>query len=162
GTLWCAAIFLFMAVFFFASGGHIADIFKSIAVMSPFWLAGIGIFLAAWNMGKREAVIAVVGPTMMVLQTGLFGSKRREWARSEIRTVMVGASGMEVNDTPVLELQIQGQSEKLLGFLSGRDERELAWMATVLRHTLNASAPSATDAPVEPGAEPPDSNLARR
>src|SRR5262249_18518393 len=92
----------------------------------------------------------------------LFGSKRREWARSEIRTVMVGASGMEVNDTPVLELQIQGQSEKLLGFLSGRDERELAWMATVLRHTLNASAPSATDAPVEPGAEPPDSNLARR
>jgi hypothetical protein len=149
--VWWVAIFLFTALFAFAGGGHIADVFKSIAVMSPFWLAGAGMFLAAWNMGKREAVIAVVGPTMMVLQTGLFGSRRREWPQSEIRTVMLGPSGMEVNDKPVLELQIQGKSQKLLGLMSGRDERELAWMATVLRHALHPPAPSATDAPIEIG-----------
>ncbi len=145
--IWNVAIFLFMAMFAFAGGGQIVDIFKTIAAMSPFWLIGIGIFLASWNMGKRKVTIEIVGPTLMVLQTGLFGIKRHELPRSEIRTVMLGPSGMEVNDKLVLELQIQGSNKKLLGLMSGRDERELAWMATVLRHALHPPEPSAADAP---------------
>ena len=64
------------------------------------------------------------------------GAKRREWPLGEVETVRVGPSGMEVNDVPVLELAILGHKGKLFGMLVGRDPRELAWMAGVLRQAI--------------------------
>ena len=99
------------------------------AFLSLFWLVGIGLFLAALNMARRRAVLAVTGGTLMVLQTGLFGSKQRDFLPGDVEVFRVGPSGMTVNDKPVLELQIiDGGSDKM-GLLAGRSDDELHWRA---------------------------------
>jgi len=150
GVVWCAFIFLFTVIFLFAGG--IADIPKALAMMSIFWLIGAALLLAGWNMGRREAVIAVVAESVMTMQTGLFGPWRHEWPRHVVKQIRVGPSGMEVNGVPVPELQFHGPKGKLLGMLAGRDERELAWMATLLRQALRETRDSSleTDSPPEP------------
>jgi hypothetical protein len=101
--------------------------------MSLFWLVGIGLLLAAINMGRRQAGLAIAGGTLMVLQTGLFGKKQREWPLDQIAAIGVGPSGMEVNDGPVLELQIHDADGKRLSLLAGRSDQELEWLAHELR-----------------------------
>jgi hypothetical protein len=94
-------------------------------------------------MGTRETVVAVVGQSVMVMQTGLRRAKRREWPRSEVKTARVGASGTEINDQPILELQLLGADDKkLFGMLAGRDARELTWMATLSRQALKSTDPT--------------------
>lgn len=100
-----------------------------------FWGVGIGILLAAINMGRRRAALAVTGGSLMVLQTGLLGSKRRLWEPGEVEDVRTGPSGMKINDVPVLELQIFDGGGKL-GLLSGRSDEELEWLAGELRSAL--------------------------
>ena len=96
--------------------------------------------LGAINMGRRRAAMAVANGALMVIQTGIFGSKRREWQQAEIKTIRVGPSGMEVNDRPVMQLQIVPVAGKPFGVLTGRDVAELEWMATLLRQALTGAA----------------------
>jgi len=109
------------------------------AVLSIFWLVGIGILLGALNLGRRQAAIAVTGGMLMVIQTGLFGTKQRQWPATEIKKICAGHSGMEVNDKPILELQIYGQSGGKFGLLAGRTDDELRWMASELRVSLGVA-----------------------
>jgi hypothetical protein len=120
---------------------------------------GVSLLLGAINMGKRQAVFAMVGETLIVLQTGIFGSKRQKWKRAQIAGIRTGPSGMEsetstgvawndwsisrVNRTPVIELQILLHSGKKFGMLAGREEPELEWMATVLHCALDVLHPNA-------------------
>jgi hypothetical protein len=107
-------------------------------VITLFWAIGAATVLAAVNMGRRRAVLAVVRDRLLVLQTGLFGTKRREWERAEVRHVGVGPSGLSVNERPVLELQLRPREGAQVGLLAGRDEEELHWIATRLRRALNS------------------------
>jgi hypothetical protein len=148
GIIWCIGIGCFTMLFGLAGivqGARLVGILNLLAVMSVFWAAGAAILVWARTMGKREAVLAVVADKLMVLQTGLWRSKRREWPRSQVRTVRVGPSGMEVNDVPVPELQIHDDGKRPFGMLAGRDPRELIWMATLLRQALKNEGPP--DAP---------------
>lgn len=108
------------------------------AVLGLFWLLGVGMLLCSYQMGRRRAVLAVVGGRLMVMQTGPLGSKRREWPWDEVARIAVGPSGMAVNDVPVLELQIHAKAGRKVGLLAGRDEAELHWLATRLRQRLTA------------------------
>ena len=89
----------------------------------------------------------VNGTGLHVAQAGLFGAKRWDWPREEIADIRAGPSGMEVNNRPVLELQVHPRSGKKAGFLAGRDEAELRWMATRLRRALRVSAPGNMEGP---------------
>ncbi len=109
----------------------------AIGIMSLFWLVSGGMLLGGWVLGTRQSAIAVADEKVMVMQTGLRRAKRREWPRNEVKTARVGPSGTEVNDKPVLELQLLGADDKkLFGMLMGRDVQELQWMATLLRQAL--------------------------
>ena len=55
---------------------------------------------------------------MMIVQRGLFGTKRQEWNRGEIVTVMTGPSSMAVNNVPVPELQVYS-ADGVFGVLAG-------------------------------------------
>ncbi|HEV3299738.1 MAG TPA: hypothetical protein VG055_08855 [Planctomycetaceae bacterium] len=144
GILWTFVIAGFTVLFAgagVAKGQGVSAVLGALGIMSLFWLVGAGLLLGGWVMGTRESVIAVVGDSVMVMQTGLRRSKRREWPRSAIKTARVGASGTEVNDEPVLELQLHGPDKKLFGMLAGRDVQELTWMATLLRQALKGTEP---------------------
>jgi hypothetical protein len=101
-----------------------------------FWTIGIGMLTGAINMGRRQAAIAVTGEQLKLIITGLFGTTRKEWALSELLTFRKGASGIEVNDVPVMQLQIVPQTGAPYGLLTGRDEAEIEWIATHLRRVL--------------------------
>jgi hypothetical protein len=109
------------------------------ALLSLFWLVGIGILLGGLNMGRRRAAIAVTGGTLMVIQTGIFGSKQREWPVAKIKRICAGPSGMEVNDKPILELQIYADGSARCGLLAGRTDEELRWIASELSAVLSVA-----------------------
>lgn len=104
-------------------------------MMSIFWAVGIGILLAAINMGRRKAALAVTGGSLMVIQTGLFGSKKRQWEPGEVEAVCTGPSGLEVNGQPVRELHIHDGGGKF-SLLCGRSDAELEFIARTLRQAL--------------------------
>jgi hypothetical protein len=112
-------------------------------MMSIFLLVGIGLLLGGINMGTRKAALAVTGGSLMVLQTGIFGSKQRQWPPGDVEAIRTGPSGMTVNDKPVLELQIFDGGAAKFGLLAGRSDEELEWLAAELRGVLRVpSIPS--------------------
>jgi hypothetical protein len=122
--------------FLHAAPGDIDNVWIPVAFVVVFWGVGIGMFLGSVNMGRRRAALAVADGTLMVLQTGIFGSKQREWPAAEIANILPGPSGMTVNDVDVLELQIHDTAGKKFGILAGRSDDELAWLAYELRQAL--------------------------
>ena len=103
--------------------------------LAVFWLIGIGMLLGAISMGKRQTMLAFIGDTFGVKTVGLFGTKEIKLRMDEIGTVRMGPSGVEVNDQPVMELQILGKDgKKRAGVLSERKEDELLWIAWLIRN----------------------------
>jgi hypothetical protein len=121
--------------------GHL-DALIFVAFIAAFWAVGLGLMLAGINMGRRCAVLGVVGNDhLLVLQTGIFGSKRREWDRGQLEEIRAGPSGIETNGVPIIELQIIPRRGKKVGLLAGRENDELHWLAAVLRHSLRLDQP---------------------
>lgn len=139
--VWCT----FMAIFtgFIVLAGfanenmpELGEMLIFVAFISVFWLVGILMMVGAVSMSRRSAVLAVVDDSLMILQTGLFKSKRHEWTRDDIESIRFGPSGTSVNDVPVMELQIHPHAGKKVGLLSSRPNDELRWIADVLTRTL--------------------------
>jgi hypothetical protein len=137
-AIWCVFISVFTVPWVFNLGNMaVVEMTMLLGMLAIFWAVGMGLLLFSIHLGRRRAAIAAVGQQLMVLQTGLFGSKSYEWTRDEISSIGVGPSGMSINNVPVLELQITSADGKKLGLLAGRDTEELAWMATLLREALD-------------------------
>ncbi|MBP89455.1 MAG: hypothetical protein CMJ64_22555 [Planctomycetaceae bacterium] len=109
--------------------------------MIPFLAVGVGVALAAINMGRRHATIATADDLVMVVRHSIFGKKTHEWSADKIDEIKVGPSGMEVNDVPVMELQIHSRSHKKFGCLSQLDQDELAWISGELNQALTIRRP---------------------
>lgn len=142
GLLWTGMVgcMVLMMLIKFIEGQN--DLWPALLLLGLVFLPiGIGLLLAAVNMGRRRAVLAVVGAQLLAMQTGIFGGKRGQWQRREIAQIRIGPSGMEVNEVPVMELQIHPKSGKEFGLLAGRGVKELEWLAAVLKHELQTSAP---------------------
>jgi hypothetical protein len=141
-VVWNALILIItvgMLAAYFAVGMPAADLWVMVLVPSVLWTVGISLMLVGVNMGRREAGLAVAGGTLMVMQTGLFGTKQREWPLDRVASVGVGPSGITVNNVPVLQLQILDKSGSKLGLLAGRSDEELHWLARELRAAVRMS-----------------------
>ncbi len=139
--LWCAfmAVFTGLSVF----GGHkeSGSVPTAFWIFIPaFWLIGLAMLAGAVHLGRRRADLTADSAGLRIETQGLFGTKQREWRRDEIAAVRADKSGMEVNDRPVIELQIHPAAGKKVGFLAGRNEEELRWIASQLRRALKVPA----------------------
>jgi hypothetical protein len=114
----------------------------------PFLFFGGVSLLIVLHLGRRRAALAVVGDRLFVLRVGLFHTQHREWARDKLSDVAVGPSGGDVNDKPLLELQILPKNEPKFTLLAGRGGAELKWMAVILKQALSLrpEAPAAAEA----------------
>lgn len=145
GLLWCGfmTVFTSFAVFVIVNGKANGDdawwVFPLVMIL--FWSVGIGLLLGAINMGRRQAAIAVTRAHLKLIISSLFGTTRKEWTLEELETFRKGPSGIEVNDVPVMQLQIVPRSGSHYGLLTGRDEAELEWIATHLRRCLRNESP---------------------
>jgi hypothetical protein len=131
-----AVFTVFMLSAFFSGKNKGDEIWIMLLLISLFWLVGVGLLIGSLNMARRRAAIAVTGGSLMVIQTGIFGSKQRTWDHGDVEAVRVGPSGMTVNDKPVMQLQIIDGGGDKFGMLTGRTNEELKWLAAELRAAL--------------------------
>ena len=61
-----------------AQGRGEGSVWGAIGIMSFFWVASGGMLLGGWVLGTRQTAIAVVGESVMVMQSGFRRAKRRE------------------------------------------------------------------------------------
>ncbi len=138
--LWLGFMTIFTGGVLLADNGPaaqgVAALAGAIAFISLFWLVGIAMMLAAINSGLRRAGIAVTSDQLSILKTSIFGSKSHTWPRNDVMLVRVGPSGVEVNDRPIMELQVIPRDGTKFGLLGGRSVDELAWLATSIREAL--------------------------
>lgn len=107
----------------------------------------------AVRAGRRTAVVDIVRDDLLITRRSVGDAVSRSWHRDEIDRVTVGPSGMEVNDSPVLELQVWPKVGKKAGFFAERDDGELRWLAAEIRTALRLEppAPSYPPASTPPG-----------
>ncbi len=138
GIVWCLFVSVFTGILVFASwkkaGSSSVGVCASIDV---FWLIGLSMLAGATNMARRRAMLLVENSQLKAAQIGIFGAKKWDWNRDDIAAIRANASGITVNNVPVIELQIHPVNGKKVGFFAGRDEQELRWMASELRRALN-------------------------
>ncbi len=120
----------------FKDGDKINDLWIPALFISAFVAVGVGLLMAAINMGRRQAAIVTRGGELMIKRTGPFKSRDDAWRAEELSAIRVGPSGMSVNDVPVMELQIHPKEGKKTGLLSQLDDEELDWIAAHLRKAL--------------------------
>lgn len=102
-----------------------------------FWAIGLVMLGVAINMARRKVLIAVVNNVLAYRVIGPFGTREQTVSLEAIETIRVGPSGMEVNDRPLMELQIIPRGGKKIGMLSNRSDAEREWLACVLRKQLH-------------------------
>ena len=109
------------------------------AFMTPFLLIGIGLALAVIHAGRRRASIAVNGDRLNIVETTVFGTRKREWAARDLVDIRVQS---ELNQDSegvygwTTALHVQPKVGKPHCLLSYRDKAELEWIATLLRQAL--------------------------
>lgn len=124
-----------MAFFMLASAIGKGDFWEPLPMllfMIPF--VGVGVFLLVYglNLARRTALIGV-DPDFLFCETQ--GLRKKSWVEIplvEVQSIEVGASGTELNDQPLMQLQIKhttpaGQITRLF---TGVPEAELEWIAS--------------------------------
>ena len=141
GLIWCSIMGLITGLSISINHKNSAGMpWLVILIFGAFWLIGMSVVTGAINMGCRRATVSVESGTLRVAQISLFGTKDWAWRRGEIAAIRADASGMAVNDVPIIELQVHPLTGKKAGFFAGRDEQELRWLATELRRALSVPA----------------------
>ncbi len=138
--VWMAFISVFSVVFVgvFARprfGG--AEVF-ALLMLSVFWAAGLGMVFFAVRSGRRRGMIDVVGRDLLITRQSVGKPVAENWASDEIDRVVVGPSGTEINEKPVLELQVWLKDGVKRGFFPERRDDELRWIAGEITAALRA------------------------
>jgi hypothetical protein len=140
-VLWCGFLCVFTGLTIFGQSKGSGNVHAAFWIfISSFWLIGFGLLAGAVHLGRRHADLTADSGGLRIETTGILGVKQREWSQAEIAAVRADASGMKVNDRPVIELQVHPTAGKKAGFLAGRDEADLRWMASQLRRVLKVPA----------------------
>jgi hypothetical protein len=132
--MWCGFMVVFTTVIALPGSKRDGPLWVIILFLLGFWAVGLGMMAVAINLGRRTATLTAEGGRLRV------ETKELEWSRGEISAFRADTSNIEVNHRPVIELQIHPCTGKKVGLLAGRDEKELRWMATRLRHALDVPA----------------------
>ena len=78
---------------------------------------------------------------LFVSHHSIFRKQVQQWTVDQLETIGVGPSGVEINDRPVMELQIQPKAGGKYGLLSERTDDELVWIAAELNQSLGRPCP---------------------
>jgi hypothetical protein len=121
----------------------------AILFLGLFWLVGIGFLLGVLHRGRRRVSLTVDGGRLVVVQSGLFGTRRREWSREEIadlravcdrRSTIGEGKGNNAYYPWQIDLRIVPRDGRELNVITYREgdprKADLEWMATVLRGAL--------------------------
>jgi len=139
GCLWSAMTGVFTVASCVHHDAHARGDFSLpglVAFLGLFWAVGLSMCLFGVHLGTRKWSIVANQDGLSARIESALRSRTLQWKRGEILGLRVGDSSVEVNHRRLRELQVQPVGGKHRGLLAGRDEAELAWMASLLRHTL--------------------------
>ncbi|TVQ52932.1 MAG: hypothetical protein EA377_09150 [Phycisphaerales bacterium] len=109
---------------------------------------------------ERETYLDVVDDTLLISRGSRFGTSLHELRRADIRAIKCEHGTMELDDKPILELNVHHGKSECLTLFVGRDADELQWIAWELRRTLgliaSTSATEPRSASDAPGPLPPE------
>lgn len=133
-VLWMVVTGLLGAVFIVVTIGKGQALpLVPLLVIPSFVVIGVAFVVGAVSAARRRAIVDVVGGAVLVTQKGLFKVRQWQWEPGELRSIVVGPSGTEVNDRPIMQIHFVPHSGDKTGLFTWREEAELAWMARTLR-----------------------------
>ncbi len=137
-VFWLVFVGFFVLVALFAGKGPAkGDAWIVFSMLGLFALVGIVMLLASINMARRSVMIGIADDQLFIERKTIFGTKWIELPLAEIMDIRVGPSGTEVNDVPIMELQILTYRGKKHGLLSQLSEEEKCWLASELSSALS-------------------------
>jgi hypothetical protein len=104
-----------------------------LVLLTVFVAIGVGMLLTAIQLAFRHAVILASRDSLVFTQTGPIRKSKYQWKSEELTAIRCANSSAEVNHQPLKELQVETRGKKR-GLLTGRNEDELMWLASVLRN----------------------------
>ncbi len=119
-------------------------------VIPTFVVIGVAFLVGALAAARRRAIIDVVGGAVLVTQKGLFKVRQWQWEPGALQTVVVGPSGTEVNNRPIMQIHFVPHSGRKTGLFTWREEAELHWIARTLRDAVVHPAAAASRPPSTP------------
>jgi hypothetical protein len=144
---WNGIVTAVMSAFLFLGPNEgLAERAFPLAMGAIFFALGIVALGVAIHMTIRRAEIAYAGGELLVLRYGIFGKKRDWWVREQLAAIRASGSDTKINNRQLLQLEIVPVAGKSVKLLTGRDEQELAWIATQLRKTTKLPAETADEA----------------
>jgi hypothetical protein len=120
-------------------GNETVSPFFACLFLTPFLLVGIGSLFALLHRGWRRTVIAVADDSLAIVESGLFGTRRREWSAHDLLSVRVQRERTKDADGDTrwtIALTVQPKEGETYRLLSYRAKAELEWIATVVREAL--------------------------
>ncbi len=106
-------------------------------ILTPFWAAGIGMFLIGIQMMFRKSVLLVSPDAIVFSQKGPIRKSEKLIPTANLSAIRVGSSSVEVNHQPVPQLQFHLRTGTHFGILTGTNPDDLEWIASTLRTTLH-------------------------
>lgn len=116
---------------FMAEGGEGAVF----AILGVFLAIGLALVTGGVVAARRHALVAIAQGDLLIRRESPLGVRRHEFPRGEVTAVLVVDSNTHVNDRPLKQLRIETRGRPLR-LWTGRDERELRWIAAVLQDGL--------------------------
>jgi hypothetical protein len=115
----------------------------------PFWLVGIVALATVVHRGLRRAAFTIDGEWLLLVQSGLFGTRRSRWPRERIEELRVvcdrhsaiGEGEKRYAYYPwLIDLRIVPRDAPAVNAITYREgdprKADLEWMATMLRQAL--------------------------
>ncbi len=128
----------FVTIGMLAGGGQAGqDLWVMVVMLSIFWAVGIGLVVAALYLGRQSSLVGIRDGLLFIERKTIFGTKWMDFEAGKIASIQMGASNMEVNDVPVMELKIQPVGESPVGMFSQLEEAEIRWLAKQLSNELS-------------------------
>lgn len=133
GIVWNLAVFVTSAIVLVAFPRWI------VLILLPLWVSGIAWHLFVVDQGKRGATLKVRPGRLSIEETGLWGTRGREWSATEVDSIRCAPFGDEMDgdaDEPEFQLVVTGRHGSTFHVLRGRDEEVLTGIATAIAAAL--------------------------
>jgi hypothetical protein len=139
----CIIFFLvigfFTLIFTVAGWWHegIHGIWQGPLIMLVFWIPYPFVLRKAIREATTQIRILAANGQLTIEQKGWKTEKNESWFFSELNSVKLGESGVEINDETVMGLEFLFKDKKKILLFAGEDRKTLEWLATVINIAMN-------------------------
>jgi hypothetical protein len=142
--IWWTFLLAFTSALLFAPGhwkGPPPSPWFFLLVPGVHWVIALGLLVLLWGWARRRAAISLCGERLVIVEQGRWRTRRREWRCEDVYAISVQDQSNPGGEGSTLrELRVDTWDGPGTGFLAGRGEDDLQWVAAALRQALQLTA----------------------